>query len=177
MQIADVEFVDVDCAYPHGQHLSCGAINCTTDREQCLGSLLHPPYPYLLHGSERPAIDCNSDRMRYRRNPDHPAPHFIAIRRDQIYCGDDCAAPAKMGAQLKRWNENRGRKPELKRVGMKPEHDPTPSSPIAILLGVVVGSGPILQGSNEKMGFDCSKNLVPFGIGCKPLLLVFFFYA
>lgn len=62
------------------------------------------------------ALGCieYADKMRYCQNPDCPAPYFIASRKDQLYCGDDCAAPAKRAAKLKWWNENRGTKAKAK---------------------------------------------------------------
>lgn len=38
------------------------------------------------------------------RNPDCPAPFFIARKVQQQYCGDECAAPFRLEAKLKWWN-------------------------------------------------------------------------
>jgi hypothetical protein len=56
----------------------------------------------LLWGCLRQA-----EHLVYCGNPECPAPYFIATRKDQRYCSDDCAAPAKRQAKLKWWNENR----------------------------------------------------------------------
>ncbi len=57
------------------------------------------------------ALGCmaNADRMGYCRNPECPAPYFLAKRRDQKYCSDICATPAKKAAKLKWWHEHRGK--------------------------------------------------------------------
>ncbi len=39
-------------------------------------------------------------------------PYFLAARASQLYCTDECAAPAKKAAKLKWWNENRRTKKE-----------------------------------------------------------------
>jgi len=51
-----------------------------------------------------------ADRLCYCENPKCSVPWFIGRRRDQQYCSNDCAWPAKKAAKRKWWDENRGRK-------------------------------------------------------------------
>lgn len=39
------------------------------------------------------------------------APYFFATRKNQKFCCDECAIPAKREAKLRWWNENRGKGP------------------------------------------------------------------
>jgi len=39
------------------------------------------------------------------KNPDCPAPFFIARRVQQQYCGDECAAPFRLEAKMNWWNK------------------------------------------------------------------------
>ena len=60
------------------------------------------------NGVSLPAILVDSvlqvaDRLRYCRNKQCANPYFVAVRRDQLYCSRDCAAPAKRKAKLKWW--------------------------------------------------------------------------
>jgi hypothetical protein len=45
----------------------------------------------------------SADRLRCCRNNRCAAPYFVALRRDQLYCSSECAAPAKRAAKLKWW--------------------------------------------------------------------------
>src|SRR6266852_3917770 len=51
-----------------------------------------------------------ADRLAYCHNPDCAAPFFFGKRKDQQYCSDECAAPAKREAKLRWWRENRAGK-------------------------------------------------------------------
>jgi hypothetical protein len=46
------------------------------------------------------------------RNIDCPAPYFIASRRDQKFCTEECASPAKKAAKLRWWHKNHRMKHE-----------------------------------------------------------------
>lgn len=50
-----------------------------------------------------------ADRLCYCENPKCSVPWFIGRRRDQQYCSNDCASPAKKAAKRKWWAENRGK--------------------------------------------------------------------
>ena len=47
-----------------------------------------------------------ADRMRYCPNPTCPAPYFIARRRSQKYCGEDCSIPAQLEFKRAWWREH-----------------------------------------------------------------------
>ena|SRR5215469_5012929 len=49
----------------------------------------------------------NADRLAYCHNPECAAPFFIGKRKDQQFCSDGCAEPAKRAAKLRWWNANR----------------------------------------------------------------------
>jgi len=51
----------------------------------------------------------HANRLCICRNAECPAPYFIAARRDQKFCSNDCASPAKKAAKLKWWHANRGK--------------------------------------------------------------------
>ena len=50
-----------------------------------------------------------ADRLCYCENPKCSVPWFIGRRRDQQYCSNDCAWPAKKAAKRKWWKENRAK--------------------------------------------------------------------
>ena len=52
----------------------------------------------------------NGDRLAYCQNPECPAPYFIRTRKQQKFCTEACAAPAKREAKRKWWNANRAGK-------------------------------------------------------------------
>lgn len=54
------------------------------------------------------AYDQYAGKLRYCANPDCPAPYFIAKRKDQLYCENVCAAPAKRAAQVRYWHRVKG---------------------------------------------------------------------
>lgn len=56
-----------------------------------------------------------ADRFGFCRNPSCPAPYILASRRDQLYCSNDCAGPAKKAAKLRWWHDNRGKKSKLRK--------------------------------------------------------------
>jgi hypothetical protein len=58
---------------------------------------------------EEAVFHLQSEERRARRcgNTDCPAPFFFANRKNQKFCRDECAAPAKSAAK-KRWWEERG---------------------------------------------------------------------
>ena len=47
-----------------------------------------------------------ADRLKFCGN-DCSTPYFLAKRKDQKYCSEKCAAPAKREAKLRWWHENR----------------------------------------------------------------------
>jgi hypothetical protein len=49
------------------------------------------------------------DRAKHCGNTDCPAPYFIAEKRWQKYCSEDCAGPANREAKRKWWHENKGK--------------------------------------------------------------------
>lgn len=70
----------------------------------------------ILPSDELPALLAFASvfwhsHMRVCRNPDCPAPYFIAGRRDQKYCSDGCAAPAKRAAKLLSWHRHKRKWP------------------------------------------------------------------
>ncbi len=56
-----------------------------------------------------------SDRLTFCWNPECLSPYFIAIRRDQKYCSNECSWPAKKAAKLKWWHEHRGKTSQEKK--------------------------------------------------------------
>lgn len=56
-----------------------------------------------------------ADRFGFCRNPSCPAPYILASRRDQLYCSDVCAGPAKKAAKLRWWHDNRGKKSKMRK--------------------------------------------------------------
>jgi hypothetical protein len=53
------------------------------------------------------------DRLSWCSNPKCGAPYFIAVRRGQQYCSNECAWPAKKAAKLKWWRVNKAKKSAL----------------------------------------------------------------
>jgi hypothetical protein len=51
-----------------------------------------------------------ADRLCYCENPHCPVPWFIGRRRDQQYCSNECAWPAKKEAKRKWWAANQAKK-------------------------------------------------------------------
>ena len=47
-----------------------------------------------------------SDRMRRCENSSCPAPYFVARKRTQKYCSEECAAPAQREQKKAWWNEH-----------------------------------------------------------------------
>jgi len=56
-----------------------------------------------------------ADRLAFCMNTKCPAPYFLFKRRDQKYCSDICATPAKRAAKLRWWHEHRGKKSKSKK--------------------------------------------------------------
>lgn len=56
-----------------------------------------------------------ANHLIFCRNQECPAPYFLAKRRDQKYCSDICATPAKRASKLRWWHENPGKKPRGKK--------------------------------------------------------------
>ena len=50
-----------------------------------------------------------ADRLTFCRNQECPASYFLAKRRDQKYCSDICATPAKRAAKRDWWSKHRGK--------------------------------------------------------------------
>jgi hypothetical protein len=55
------------------------------------------------------AYSAYCEMLRYCGNPDCAAPYFIAKRKDQRYCGEECASPAKKDAKLRYWHRTKGK--------------------------------------------------------------------
>jgi hypothetical protein len=75
---------------------------------------------FLAHPFSLPAVlvlACvrHSDRFGICGNDRCAAPYFFRRRRDQLFCSQDCAWPAKKAAKLRWWNKhrrgNRSKKP------------------------------------------------------------------
>lgn len=49
----------------------------------------------------------NADRLAFCHNSECVAPFFVGKRKDQQFCSDECAAPAKREAKLRWWRANR----------------------------------------------------------------------
>lgn len=62
-----------------------------------------------------------SRRLAICRNPKCLNKYFIAAKRDQRYCSNECAWPAKKAAKRKWWKDNRGKK-SRKSSTRKPKH-------------------------------------------------------
>ena len=52
----------------------------------------------------------HAEHLGYCLNPKCSVRYFIASKKDQRYCSQDCAWPAQKEAKLKWWRENRGKK-------------------------------------------------------------------
>jgi hypothetical protein len=50
-----------------------------------------------------------SGRLKVCANKHCPVPYFISKRKDQKYCSDECAAPAKREAKRRWWSMNRAK--------------------------------------------------------------------
>jgi hypothetical protein len=68
------------------------------------------PNPHSLPTVLACACAFHADHLAMCRNVDCPAPYFIASRRDQKFCTDVCALPAKKAAKLRWWHKHRGTK-------------------------------------------------------------------
>jgi hypothetical protein len=51
-----------------------------------------------------------ADRAKYCGNPDCPAPYFIALKRWQKFCSEECAGPVNREQKRRWWHENKGGK-------------------------------------------------------------------
>lgn len=47
-------------------------------------------------------------KAKHCQNPECPAPYFLAKKKGQKYCTEDCAADSQKEYKRKWWNENRG---------------------------------------------------------------------
>jgi len=56
----------------------------------------------------------HAERLGLCRNQNCPTRYFIAARKDQRYCSQECAAPAKKAAKRDWWNKNRGKSASTK---------------------------------------------------------------
>jgi hypothetical protein len=68
-----------------------------------------PPAPSALEA----ALYFLQDRLRgltkHCGNPDCPAPYFIAKKRWQRYCSEECAGPAARESKRQWWRQNRAK--------------------------------------------------------------------
>lgn len=67
-----------------------------------------------------------ADRMSVCGNPQCPAPHFIAARDTQKFCGESCAAPSQKAYKLKWWKEH-GKEWARKRKKSRAKKQPVPT--------------------------------------------------
>jgi hypothetical protein len=65
------------------------------------------------------ALWAKSSLAKVCKNPDCPAPFFIAKKTRQQFCGDECAKPSRLEAKMKWWNEHGKRGREGKRRSKK----------------------------------------------------------
>lgn len=89
------EFID-----PEGQKLF---------EEWGKGSYLDPP---PVNGFEAMVFYLQTtvaDHAKRCLNPDCPAPYFIAKKRWQKYCSEECAGPVNREQKRRWWHENKGR--------------------------------------------------------------------
>lgn len=58
------------------------------------------------------ALGCvqNAGHLNVCANQHCPVPYFFSKRKDQKYCSDECAAPAKREAKRRWWSVNRGKR-------------------------------------------------------------------
>jgi len=61
----------------------------------------------------------HAEHLAVCRNLECPAPYFIASRKDQRYCSQECAWPAKRAAKLKWWHENRAKDAQERKTAQK----------------------------------------------------------
>jgi hypothetical protein len=81
-----------------------GSYGAISERAESWASLLESGFDsFFLVGLRAVQI---ADRMRYCPNPTCPAPYFIARRRSQKYCSDDCALPAQRELKRAWWKEH-----------------------------------------------------------------------
>ena len=105
----------------HDSNVSGGGLQ----RVICQGWLRREQSPWIVRWSDEEkqifakntclpallALGCIrvAGRMRFCRNKECLSPFFMGKRKDQRYCSDICAAPAKREAKRKWWKENRGK--------------------------------------------------------------------
>jgi len=65
------------------------------------------PDPYELPAVLAWGVLLYYSHLRICGNPECPARYFVADRRDQKYCSDTCAAPAKREAKLRWWDHHK----------------------------------------------------------------------
>ena len=51
----------------------------------------------------------NASRAHRCVNPDCDAPYYLASKKGQKYCDEECAKPAKREAKRRWWSQNRGK--------------------------------------------------------------------
>jgi hypothetical protein len=61
----------------------------------------------------------HAEHLGVCRNLECPTPYFIASRKDQRYCSQECAWPAKREAKLKWWHENRAKDAQARKTERK----------------------------------------------------------
>ncbi len=64
---------------------------------------------YCLPGVLMMGCLLYSERLRICGNPQCLTSYYIASRKTQRYCSNECAAPAKREAKRRWWKENRGK--------------------------------------------------------------------
>ena len=75
-----------------------------------------PPSPPPLTPLQQAVRYLQMEGRRARRcaNSECPAPYFFATRRNQKFCGHDCAVPSRLEAKMRWWND-KGAKARKKR--------------------------------------------------------------
>jgi hypothetical protein len=73
------------------------------------------PDPYELPALLAYSSHLCGDRLRVCRNRNCQARYFVAARRDQFYCSQDCAAPAIRESKRRSWDQHKGKWPSQRR--------------------------------------------------------------
>ncbi len=102
----DEQFI---CEYWIGEEPSGWEVRWTDEKKDIRPRLVSLPTALAWA-----SVVC-ADRLAFCMNPKCPASYFLAKRRDQKYCSNICATPAKRAAKLKWWHEHRGKKSQSKK--------------------------------------------------------------
>jgi hypothetical protein len=86
------------------------SVSVPTSRAEILEAMGIRNNPPSITPIEAAAFYFQQNARRARRclNPECPAPFFLAKKKRQIFCGEECAKPAQRESKRKWWRENRG---------------------------------------------------------------------